>query len=100
MSANNEASVAIIGAGASGLAAAAALNNAGVKNVVVLEASNRIGGRINRYFMSSGKDGHNFQTSNINLSVSNLARSMWRKGPNGYMGWREMLHTRLLMKWV
>ena len=41
-------SVAIIGAGASGLAAAATLFIAGLESVVVLEASNRIGGRINR----------------------------------------------------
>ena len=42
-------SVAVVGAGASGLAAAAALCDAGIKNVVVLEASDRIGGRIKRY---------------------------------------------------
>ena len=60
----DKVSVAIIGAGASGLAAAAALYNAGVKNAVILEASNRIGGRINRY-MSCRKDGQHFQTSHF-----------------------------------
>lgn len=45
----NNVSVAVVGAGASGLASAAALFEAGVKNVVILEASVRIGGRINRY---------------------------------------------------
>lgn len=37
----------IIGAGASGVAAAAKLISNGYKNVTILEASNRIGGRIN-----------------------------------------------------
>lgn len=36
----------VIGAGASGIAAATRLVFAGFKNVVVLEAENRIGGRI------------------------------------------------------
>ena len=42
-------SVAVVGAGASGLASAAALFEAGVKDVIILEAADRIGGRINRY---------------------------------------------------
>ena len=39
-------SVAIVGAGASGLAAAAELFDAGLKDVVVVEAADRIGGRV------------------------------------------------------
>ena len=42
-------SVAVIGAGASGLAAAMALFVAGIHNVTILEASDRIGGRIKRH---------------------------------------------------
>lgn len=37
----------IIGAGASGFAAASKLISNGVQNVTILEAENRIGGRIN-----------------------------------------------------
>lgn len=37
----------IIGAGASGFAAASKLISNGFKNVVILEAENRIGGRVN-----------------------------------------------------
>ena len=46
--ATGNVTVAIIGAGASGLAAAATLYTSGLKSVVILEASDRIGGRINR----------------------------------------------------
>ena len=48
-------SVAVVGAGASGLASAAALFEAGVKNVFILESSNTIGGRISRYNNAIGK---------------------------------------------
>jgi protoporphyrinogen oxidase len=37
----------IVGAGASGIAAASMLMQYGVNNIVILEAENRIGGRIN-----------------------------------------------------
>lgn len=37
----------IIGAGASGIAAATKLFENGYKNILILEAENRIGGRIN-----------------------------------------------------
>lgn len=40
-------SILIIGAGASGIAAATRLISNGFKNVEILEAENRIGGRIN-----------------------------------------------------
>jgi monoamine oxidase len=39
--------VIIVGAGASGIAAATALMENGVDNIVILEAENRTGGRIN-----------------------------------------------------
>lgn len=42
----------VIGAGAAGLAAAAALAKSG-KKVIVLEARERIGGRINTIYQSS-----------------------------------------------
>jgi len=38
--------VVVVGAGAAGLAAAARLMERGVRNVVILEAEDRIGGRI------------------------------------------------------
>ena len=41
-------SVIVIGGGAAGLAAASRLNKFGMKNVIVFEASNRLGGRIHR----------------------------------------------------
>ena len=41
-----ERRIIVIGAGISGLAAAAQLYKSGFSNVVVLEASNRLGGRI------------------------------------------------------
>ena len=40
--------VVIVGAGASGLAAASRLHQKGVTDFAVLEAANRIGGRIHR----------------------------------------------------
>lgn len=43
---NSSRKVVIIGAGISGLAAAAQLHKSGITNVIVLEGSNRIGGRI------------------------------------------------------
>ena len=38
--------IVVIGAGASGIAAATQLVNLGFSNVIILEAENRIGGRI------------------------------------------------------
>ncbi|CAL9159366.1 unnamed protein product [Musa hybrid cultivar] len=47
----DSASVIIIGAGMSGISAAKTLSDAGVKEILILEATNRIGGRIrNTYF--------------------------------------------------
>ncbi|RRT46317.1 hypothetical protein B296_00046993 [Ensete ventricosum] len=47
----DSASVIIIGAGMSGISAAKTLSDAGVKDILILEATNRIGGRIrNTYF--------------------------------------------------
>ena len=46
-----DSDVIIVGAGAAGLAAAGELSNAG-RNVIILEARNRIGGRINTHFDS------------------------------------------------
>jgi cation diffusion facilitator CzcD-associated flavoprotein CzcO len=43
----NEVQIVIVGAGASGIAAATWLLEHGVDNLVILEAENRIGGRIN-----------------------------------------------------
>jgi cation diffusion facilitator CzcD-associated flavoprotein CzcO len=43
----SEVQVVIVGAGASGIAAATFLMEHGVDNIVILEAENRIGGRIN-----------------------------------------------------
>ena len=42
----NKYQVAIIGAGMSGLSAAVQLVESGISNIIVLEADNRIGGRI------------------------------------------------------
>ena len=41
-------SVIVVGAGAAGLAAASRLRSAGVEDVTILEAANRLGGRIHR----------------------------------------------------
>lgn len=43
----NSPSVIIIGAGAAGISAACRLYQRGIKNLTILEAKNRIGGRIN-----------------------------------------------------
>jgi monoamine oxidase len=43
----SEVRVIIVGAGASGIAAATSLMEHGVDNIVILEAENRTGGRIN-----------------------------------------------------
>ncbi|HKG61718.1 MAG TPA: FAD-dependent oxidoreductase [Pyrinomonadaceae bacterium] len=48
---NEDADVLIIGAGAAGLAAARELSRAGI-SVIVVEARDRIGGRINTHFAS------------------------------------------------
>ena len=42
-----EAQIIIIGAGPSGIAAASRLLENGIDNIVILEAENRIGGRVN-----------------------------------------------------
>lgn len=39
--------IVIVGAGASGIAAATKLISNGFRNIVILEAENRIGGRVN-----------------------------------------------------
>ena len=46
-----DVSVAVVGAGASGLAAAMTLFMTGIQNVTILEASDRIGGRIKRFII-------------------------------------------------
>lgn len=46
--------VIIIGAGASGLAAATRLYENGIHDLLVLEAENRIGGRINTINLDTG----------------------------------------------
>jgi len=46
---NEDTDVLIIGAGAAGLAAARELSHAGIR-VIILEARDRIGGRINTHF--------------------------------------------------
>lgn len=43
---NRKAQVVVIGAGLAGLAAAQRLYKSGVRNVVVLEAQDRVGGRV------------------------------------------------------
>ena len=43
---NMEAKIVIIGAGISGIAAAQSLHKAGATDVVILEAKDRVGGRI------------------------------------------------------
>lgn len=43
----NDAKILIIGAGAAGIAAACRLVENGFQNLLILEAENRIGGRIN-----------------------------------------------------
>lgn len=49
-----EKHIVIIGAGASGIAAATKLMSNGFQNVTVLEAESRIGGRINSIPFGSG----------------------------------------------
>lgn len=51
---NMDKKIVIIGAGAAGFAAASKLISAGFKNVLILEAENRIGGRI--YTIPYGKN--------------------------------------------
>ena len=51
---SNEFKVIIVGAGASGLTTAYELVKAGIRNVVILEAENRIGGRIHT-IMKNGR---------------------------------------------
>lgn len=47
--------VIIIGAGISGVAAATRLFERGISNILVLEAENRIGGRIHTYKLPDGE---------------------------------------------
>lgn len=46
--------VIVIGAGASGIAAATRLFERGIKNILVLEAENRIGGRVHTVDLPDG----------------------------------------------
>ncbi len=55
-----DVSVAIVGGGASGLAAASALFLAGIQSVVVLEGGDRVGGRIYSSQMQARKDLHKY----------------------------------------
>ncbi|KAJ0980110.1 hypothetical protein J5N97_008365 [Dioscorea zingiberensis] len=61
-------SVIVIGAGMSGISAAKTLSDAGIKDIVILEAGDRIGGRIRK-------------TSFTGLQVENGAS--WVEGVNG-----------------
>ncbi|XP_037036759.1 spermine oxidase-like [Bradysia coprophila] len=93
---NSEKSIVIIGSGPSGIAAATRLLSNGFKNVTILEAENRFGGRINTiqyganvldmgaqwchgevgnvvYEMAKGKD--LLSTHVVDVSVGNLFRS-------------------------
>lgn len=47
--------VIVIGAGASGIAAATRLYERGIRNILVLEAENRIGGRVHTVDLPSGR---------------------------------------------
>jgi spermine oxidase len=48
--------VIVLGAGAAGLKAAETLSSNGVKNILVLEAQERLGGRINTIWLNSDKN--------------------------------------------
>lgn len=52
---NRVKKVIVIGAGASGIAAATRLYERGIKNILVLEAENRIGGRVHTVDLPFGK---------------------------------------------
>ena len=73
-----DVSVAVVGAGASGLAAAMTLFMAGIQNVTILEAADRIGGRIKRFTIKNYDGEIKFIHVVEVISKSNdLKDSMW-----------------------
>ncbi|QPH15890.1 hypothetical protein C2857_000409 [Epichloe festucae Fl1] len=54
-------SIGIVGAGLSGLTTYLLLNQAGFANVRILEASNRLGGRVHTQYLTGGPDDYSYQ---------------------------------------